>query len=78
LLVSVPTWLDKRVLEFVAFRLHINPYEIEDHKRYYTRRDLWTMLRSAGFLPSRIGCRRYKFGLAIFASCTVESSAVAG
>jgi SAM-dependent methyltransferase len=67
LLVSVPTWLDKRLLEFVGFRLHVNQYEIDDHKRYYTRRDLWKMLRGAGFLPSRIRCRRYKFGLAIFA-----------
>lgn len=70
LLVSVPTWLDKRFLEFIAFRLKINPYEIEDHKRYYTRRDLWLALRAAGFLPSRIRCSRFKFGLAIFATCT--------
>ena len=74
LLVSVPTWLDKRLLEFVAFRMHINQYEIDDHKRYYTRRDLWTMLRGAGFLPSQIHCRRYKFGLAIFGIATVEGS----
>jgi SAM-dependent methyltransferase len=72
LLVSVPTWLDKTMLEFVAFRLHINPYEVEDHKRYYTRRDLWVMLRRAGFLPSHIRCSRYKFGLAIFAVCDAE------
>jgi SAM-dependent methyltransferase len=77
LLVSVPTWLDKRVLEFVAFRMHINQYEIDDHKRYYTRRELWTMLRAAGFLPSNIRCRRYKFWLAVFGTCTVESATAA-
>ena len=72
LLVSVPTWLDKRLLEFVGFRLHINAFEVEDHKRYYTRRDLWLMLRRAGFSPSRTRCSHFKFGLAIFAVCTVE------
>jgi predicted SAM-dependent methyltransferase len=72
LLVSVPTWLDKPLLEFVAFKLHVNAYEIEDHKRYYTRRALWVMLRQAGFLPSHIRCFKYKFGLAIFAVCDVD------
>jgi len=70
LLVSVPTWLDKTALEFVAFRLHVNPSEVEDHKRYYRRRDLWLTLRGAGFLPSHIRCARYKLGLAIFAVAT--------
>ena len=77
LLISVPTWLDKKVLEFIGFRLKINPYEIEDHKHYYTARDVWTLLRAAGFLPSTIHCRRHKFWLAVFGTCSVEATGAA-
>jgi 2-polyprenyl-3-methyl-5-hydroxy-6-metoxy-1,4-benzoquinol methylase len=74
LLLSVPTWLDKRALEFIAFRLGVSRDEVEDHKRYYTRKDLWTMVRRAGFQPSQIRCRRFKFGLAIFCRATTASA----
>jgi hypothetical protein len=69
-LVNVPSWRGKRLLEFSAYRLHMSPAEeVNDHKRYYDPRDLWPMLRSAGFLPQAIRCARHKFGLNTFAVC---------
>ena len=72
LLVNVPSWRGKRFLEFSAFRLQLSPAdEMDDHKRYYDPRDLWILLRAAGFLPSEIDCGRHKFGLNTFASCRI-------
>jgi 2-polyprenyl-6-hydroxyphenyl methylase/3-demethylubiquinone-9 3-methyltransferase len=70
---SVPGWLDKPFLEFTAFRMGIQPGEMDDHKRYYGIRDLWPMLRQAGFLPHAIKCRRYKLLTSVFAVCRVDS-----
>lgn len=40
-LITVPSWYAKPVLEFLSFKLNIiNPDEIADHKRYYNRRDI--------------------------------------
>jgi len=69
LLVNVPTWVGKRFLELSAFRLGFSPkVEIDDHKMYYGKRDLWPMLVRAGFKPSEIGLHYHKFGLNLFAS----------
>ena len=69
---NVPSWGGKAILEFVTFRLGLGPppAEIDDHKRYYDPHDLWPMLVEAGFLPSRIKCRRYKLGVNTMAICT--------
>ncbi len=68
LLVNVPTWRGKTLLELSAFRLHTSPAtEMDDHKRYYDRRDLWPMLVAAGFKPSQIHMRRHKLTLNLFA-----------
>jgi ubiquinone/menaquinone biosynthesis C-methylase UbiE len=41
LVLTVPSWRAKPVLEFLAFRLGVvSRAEIEDHKRYYDRADL--------------------------------------
>ncbi len=64
--ITVPSWPGKVALEFSAFRLNDGREEMEDHKRYYTKRDLWLAVRAAGFLPSGIQIRRAKFGLSIF------------
>ena len=75
LLVNVPTWFGKRLLEFSAFRLGLSPREeMDDHKMYYDPRDLWPLLRKAGFLPHNIDCRRHKGGLNTFAVCRVGAS----
>lgn len=68
--VNVPSWQGKRALEFSAFRLGTSPrLEIEDHRRYYDKRQLWQELRDAGFLPSQIRVRAHKFGLNLSAVC---------
>lgn len=72
LIINVPTWRGKIFLEFAAFRLGVSPrVEMEDHKMYYDKRDLWPLLVKAGFLPSRIALRYHKFGLNLFAHCTL-------
>ena len=71
LLINVPTWRGKFFLEFSAFRLGLSPkVEMDDHKMYYDKRDLWPLLVKAGFQPSRIALRYHKFGLNLFATAT--------
>jgi SAM-dependent methyltransferase len=71
LLVNVPTWRGKFFLEFSAFRLGLSPrVEMDDHKMYYDKRDLWPLLVRAGFKPSAIRLRYHKFGLNLFAAAT--------
>lgn len=68
LLINVPTWRGKGFLEFSAFRLGLSPkLEMDDHKMYYDKRDLWPLLVRAGFKPSLIKLRYHKFGLNLFA-----------
>jgi SAM-dependent methyltransferase len=68
--VNVPSWWGKMALETAAFRLGVAPAEeMDDHKIYFDPRDLWPTLVAAGFKPSRITCRRHKFGLNTFAIC---------
>lgn len=68
LLINVPTWRGKSFLELSAFRLGWSPkVEMDDHKMYYDKRDLWPLLVRAGFKPSRIKLRYHKFGLNLFA-----------
>lgn len=68
---NVPSWRGKRVLEFASFRLHVVPeVEIDDHKRYYSPHELWTLLVKGGFRPSEIKrCFTHKFGLNTYADC---------
>ncbi len=69
LLVNVPTWLGKGFLEFSAFRLGLSPKEeMDEHKMYYNKPDLWPILVKAGFYPSNIKMHYHKFYLNLFAS----------
>lgn len=71
LIVNVPTWLGKTVHEFQAFKLKLSdPIEIDDHKRYYDKRDLWPMLVRAGFKPSQIRMSYHKLRFNLFATAT--------
>jgi SAM-dependent methyltransferase len=75
LLVNVPTWIGKRFLELSAFRLGFSPkVEIDDHKMYYGKRDLWPILVRSGFKPSQIRLRYHKFGLNLFAAARKANS----
>jgi SAM-dependent methyltransferase len=68
LLINVPTWRGKGILEFFAFRLGLSSkLEMDDHKMYYDKRDLWPLLVRAGFRPGLIKLRYHKFGLNLFA-----------
>ena len=71
LLINVPTWIGKTFLELSAFRFGLSPQlEIDDHKMYYNKRDLWPLLVRAGFKPSQIKLHYHKFGLNLFARVT--------
>jgi hypothetical protein len=68
LFVNVPSWRGKIYLEFAAFQINLAPREeMEDHKRYYSKRELWLEIREAGFMPSTIKVKKSKFGLNISA-----------
>jgi 2-polyprenyl-3-methyl-5-hydroxy-6-metoxy-1,4-benzoquinol methylase len=70
---NVPSWTGKVLLETAAFRLGLtSPIEIDDHKTYYDRRELWRLVVSSGFKPSRVECRSHKLGMNTFAVCTVD------
>jgi len=70
LLVNVPTWAGKRGLEFSAFKLRLSPAEeMNDHKMYYGKRDLWPLLVKSGFKPRHIKLNYCKFGLNLFGVC---------
>jgi len=74
-LLNVPSWRGKAFLELSAFRLGLSPAaEMNDHKMYYDRRDLWPLLVAAGFLPQHIRCFSHKFGLNTFAICVKKGS----
>ena len=52
LIVNVPTWAGKRLLELSAFRLGLSPASRwTTTSMYYGRRDLWPLLVRAGFRP---------------------------
>ena len=73
LLINVPTWRGKGFLEFFAFQLGLSPkIEMDDHRMYYDKRDLWPLLVRAGFKPSLIKLRYHKFGLNLFAAAQRE------
>jgi SAM-dependent methyltransferase len=75
LAINVPTWLGKPFLELSAFRLGLSPAEeMDDHKRYYAKRDLWPRLVKAGFKPSAIRLRYHKGGLNLFGTARCSAS----
>lgn len=69
LLVNVPTWYAKPVLELSAFQFGTSPAcEMDDHKMYYSKRDLWPLLVRAGFKPSQIRLQYRKLCMILFAT----------
>ena len=66
LFITVPSWRGKFFLEMAAFKFNAAPkFEMEDHRRYYDKWDLWREIRSAGFMPSKTKVSSIKFGLSI-------------
>ncbi|KKU52331.1 MAG: hypothetical protein A3H69_05025 [Candidatus Sungbacteria bacterium RIFCSPLOWO2_02_FULL_47_9] len=68
LIITVPTWAARPVLEVLAYKLHvIEEGEIRDHKRYFWKRDLSRMLVSAGFKTEHITQAYFEAGFNLFA-----------
>lgn len=62
LILTTPSPISKPLLEFLSFKLNIvSPDEIEDHKHYYSKRDLADILERAGFENAEI--KSFEFGL---------------
>lgn len=71
LFVNVPSWFGKWFLEMQAYYLGGDTSgEVDDHKMYYNKRDLWPLLVKAGFRPSLIRLHYHKFGLSTYAVAT--------
>ena len=70
-LVNVPTWWGKRMLELSAFRLHLSPADsVDDHKWYFDPA-ICGRCSCRRIRPRDIRCFRHKFGLNTFAACRV-------
>ena len=69
LLINVPTWSAKPVLETSAFRLGTSTASsIDDHKMYYSKRELWPLLVRAGFRPRFVKLTYQFLGMTLFAN----------
>ncbi len=54
LVMTAPSWAAKPVLEFVAFRLGIvDKNEVADHKTYFWKNELLSLLAAAGFQKAK-------------------------
>lgn len=61
LILTVPTWKAKSVLEFLAFKLRVaSTTEIADHKRYYNKNETLSLCKSQNF--SSIKHTYFQFG----------------
>jgi hypothetical protein len=75
-IITTPSVRSKRVLELLAFRLHvIDADEIRDHKHYYTKGELRTLLVGAGFAKDAITYRSFALGMNQLVVATKESAA---
>ncbi len=64
---NVPNWLGKYALETSAFKFGLSPeIEMNDHKMYYAKKDIWPLLVKAGFKPKNIKVRYHKLFLNTF------------
>lgn len=67
ILLTTPSPPAKPILEFLSYRLNIvNPEEIRDHKRYFSKRDLRDVLDQSRF--REINVRTFEVGLNNFAT----------
>jgi hypothetical protein len=73
--INVPSWRGKFFLELAAFKLGLAPQEeMQDHKSYYSKRELWTLIRNANFNPRAISVKSKKFGLNTQAIINMKNS----
>lgn len=63
LVMTVPTWAAKPVLEFLAFRLGIvNAEAVREHKTYFWKEQLAHILQNAGFSPTSTQLHYFEVG----------------
>lgn len=68
LIITTPSPIAKPILEFLAFRLGIvSKQEIKDHKKYYSKDELISLLVSCGFKQKCIEVKSFSFGMNTFA-----------
>ena len=78
LLINVPSWVGKAVLEPMAFRVGVLPKEeMDDHKHYFHTRGPVADDRRRGFRPREIRCRPYKLATCTFATATKTATPTA-
>jgi len=62
IILTTPDKRSKWILEFLAFDMHIiNEDEILDHKHYFNKKELFSILKTANF--SKIKHKHFQFGL---------------
>jgi SAM-dependent methyltransferase len=62
--ICVPNWNGKKFLELGAFKLRFLSFEeMNDHKFYFSKKELWLLLLRSGFQPANISIKTIKFGL---------------
>lgn len=68
LIITTPSPIAKPILEFLAFRLGVvSKQEIKDHKKYYSKDELVSLLVSCGFKQKNIEVKSFSFGMNTFA-----------
>lgn len=68
LVITVPTWRAKPVLEFLAFRLKIVSEEgVREHKIYFYKDELIQALLGAGFLGENMLVKYFELGFNLYA-----------
>ena len=64
LYINVPNWRAKFIFETLAWKFRlISGIEIEDHKNYFNRRDLWRLVVNSGYGAKSVKIFTHKFGL---------------
>lgn len=67
LLLTVPTWTAKPILEFLAFKIGvINAEEVTDHKTYFWKNELSELVLRAGFRKDKIKMSYFELGVNLF------------
>ena len=63
LVITVPTWAAKPILEFLAFKLKIvSDVGVREHKTYFWKAELAEALLAAGFSPEQTTVKYFELG----------------
>ena len=65
LIITVPSKIAKPILEFLSYKMHvIDRLEIEDHKKYYNKKDIFEAAEISNFIVEKhkyfqLGCNNF-------------------